>query len=62
MFTNRHKYFYWTKRTAFITFAYAVVVPSIVGYLAYTTDVRAPIFRIPHTLHSIPSTVEGEQG
>ncbi|KAL1875748.1 hypothetical protein VTK73DRAFT_9809 [Phialemonium thermophilum] len=38
MTTNRHKYFRWTPRTAGITFVYAVVVPSIVGYFAYTTD------------------------
>jgi hypothetical protein len=41
MITNRHKYFRWTKRTAFITFAYAVAFPAFVGYFAYTTDVSA---------------------
>jgi hypothetical protein len=40
MHANRHKYFRWTPRTAGITFAYVVVFPAIVGYLAYTTDVR----------------------
>lgn len=39
MVTNRHKYFRWTPRTAGITFAYVVVIPGIVGYLAYKTDV-----------------------
>ncbi|KAK1768484.1 hypothetical protein QBC33DRAFT_535129 [Phialemonium atrogriseum] len=38
MITNRHKYFRWTPRTAGITFAYVVVIPGIVGYLAYKTD------------------------
>ena len=40
MFTNRHKYFRWTGRTARITFAYVVAFPALIGYLAYTTDVR----------------------
>lgn len=43
MVTNRHKYFRWTPRTAWITFAYVVVVPSIVGYVAYQTDVSIMI-------------------
>ncbi|KAF2492135.1 hypothetical protein BU16DRAFT_529504 [Lophium mytilinum] len=38
MYVNRHKYFRWTPRTAWLTFAYVAVVPSIVGYVAYTTD------------------------
>ncbi|KAJ8065260.1 hypothetical protein OCU04_005958 [Sclerotinia nivalis] len=38
MFTNRHKYFRWTGRTAAITFVFGAFIPSIVGYLAYTTD------------------------
>ncbi|KAI0184676.1 NADH:ubiquinone oxidoreductase 6.6kD subunit [Xylaria flabelliformis] len=38
MTTNRHKYFRWTKRTAGLTFAYAIVVPFIVGVIAYQTD------------------------
>jgi len=41
MITNRHKYFRWTKRTALLTFAYAVAFPAFVGYIAYTTDVSA---------------------
>ena len=40
MFTNRHKYFRWNARTARITFAYVVAFPALIGYLAYTTDVR----------------------
>ena len=35
----RHKYFRWTPRTARITFIYVAVIPSIMGYIAYTTDV-----------------------
>ncbi|RDW71238.1 NADH:ubiquinone oxidoreductase subunit 2 [Coleophoma cylindrospora] len=38
MAVNRFKYFRWTKRTAGITFAYAVAVPAVVGVLAYMTD------------------------
>ncbi|KAI0901944.1 NADH:ubiquinone oxidoreductase 6.6kD subunit [Annulohypoxylon nitens] len=36
--SNRHKYFRWTPRTARITFAYAVVVPLVLGTIAYQTD------------------------
>lgn len=39
MQTNRHKYFRWTPRTAWITFVYVAVVPGIVTYMAYKTDV-----------------------
>lgn len=39
MHMNRHKYFRWTARTTRITFAYMVVFPAFIGYLAYTTDV-----------------------
>lgn len=40
---NRHHYFRWTPRTARITFMYVVVVPAIVGYIAYKTDVSGTI-------------------
>jgi len=39
MNSNRYKYFRWTPRTAWITFCYVAVVPSIVATIAYTTDV-----------------------
>lgn len=38
MNSNRYKYFRWTPRTAWITFCYVAVVPSIVATIAYTTD------------------------
>ncbi|KAL2124357.1 hypothetical protein VTJ04DRAFT_722 [Mycothermus thermophilus] len=38
MTMNRYKYFRWTKRTARITFAYCVVVPTIIGALCYWND------------------------
>ena len=41
MTTNRYKYFRWTPRTAWITFVYVAVVPTIVGTLAYKTEVGA---------------------
>ncbi|KAI5805627.1 NADH:ubiquinone oxidoreductase 6.6kD subunit, partial [Peziza echinospora] len=37
MHQNRYKYFRWTPRTAKITFAYVVVVPGLLGWLAYAT-------------------------
>ena len=41
MYVNRHQYFRWTGRTAWLTFAYVVAFPAAMGYLAYTTDVSA---------------------
>ncbi|KAK0623340.1 hypothetical protein B0T14DRAFT_564713 [Immersiella caudata] len=38
MQTNRHKYFRWTPRTAWITFVYVAVVPGICTYIAYKND------------------------
>jgi hypothetical protein len=37
---NRHHYFRWTPRTARLTFIYVAVLPAIMGYIAYQTDVR----------------------
>lgn len=39
MNNNRHKYFRWTPRTAWLSFVYVLVIPGIVGYIGYTTDV-----------------------
>ncbi|KAF2827919.1 hypothetical protein CC86DRAFT_289138 [Ophiobolus disseminans] len=38
MTTNRHKYFRWTRRTAWISFAYVILVPAMLGTVAYKTD------------------------
>ena len=39
MQANRYKYFRWTPRTAWITFVYVAVVPSVLGYVGYVTEV-----------------------
>ena len=39
MSANRWKYFRWTPRTAWITFVYVAVVPSVLGYVGYVTEV-----------------------
>ena len=39
MSANRWKYFRWTPRTAWITFVYVAVVPSIVGYIGWRSEV-----------------------
>lgn len=39
MTVNRHKYFRWTKRTAWLNIAYVLVVPATLGYFGYITDV-----------------------
>ncbi|OSS48943.1 hypothetical protein B5807_07014 [Epicoccum nigrum] len=38
MVVNRHKYFRWTRRTAFLATMYVVVVPATLGYFGYITD------------------------
>ncbi|KAH6872303.1 hypothetical protein BKA58DRAFT_438419 [Alternaria rosae] len=38
MTVNRHKYFRWTKRTAWLTFAYVVLVPGMLGTAGYMTE------------------------
>lgn len=40
MTKNRHQYFRWTPRNARLTFLYVAVIPAMMGYLAYKTDVR----------------------
>ena len=39
MTTTRHKYFRWTKRTAWLSFAYVVLVPAMLGTAGYMTEV-----------------------
>ncbi|PSN74180.1 hypothetical protein BS50DRAFT_567057 [Corynespora cassiicola Philippines] len=38
MTTNRHKYFRWTPRTAWLTLTYAVIVPGLLGWAGYATE------------------------
>ncbi len=40
MQTNRYKHFRWNGRTAWVSIAYMVIFPSLIGYIAYKTDVR----------------------
>jgi hypothetical protein len=40
MMVNRHKYFRWTRRTAWISFAYVILVPTMLGTAGYMTEVR----------------------
>ncbi|KAF4437963.1 nadh:ubiquinone oxidoreductase subunit [Fusarium acutatum] len=42
MMKTRHHYFRWTPRTARLTFIYVAVVPTIMGYIAYSTDENLP--------------------
>lgn len=47
MNANRYKYFRWTPRTAWITFVYVAVVPSVLGYIGYVTEVSGLLFIHP---------------
>lgn len=49
MAKNRHHYFRFTPRTARITFLYVAVIPAIVGYVAYQTDVSFELRQ--HCMH-----------
>jgi len=39
MMVNRHKYFRFTGRTGWITFAYVILVPGLLGTAGYMTEV-----------------------
>lgn len=39
MAVKRHEHFRWTPRTAWLSFAYAIAVPSLFLYMANKTDV-----------------------
>jgi hypothetical protein len=39
MMVNRHKYFRWTPRTAWLTVIYVIAVPAALGTAGYMTDV-----------------------
>jgi hypothetical protein len=45
MTTNRHKYFRWTRRTAWISFAYVMLVPAMLGTAGYMTEVSGTSLR-----------------
>jgi len=47
MYVKRHEYFRWTKRTAFLSFAYVIAVPSAFLYMAFKTEVSAIASRTP---------------
>ncbi|KKZ67448.1 hypothetical protein EMCG_06899 [[Emmonsia] crescens] len=40
---NRYKYFRWTPRTAWISFCYMALVPGVLAYVGYKTDVSVQI-------------------
>lgn len=44
MTVNRHKYFRWTKRTAWITFAYVALVPGLMAAAGYKYEVSWRMF------------------
>lgn len=39
MFVKRHEYFKWTPRTAWLSIAYVIAVPSAFLYMAFKTEV-----------------------
>lgn len=41
MYVNRHKYFRWTPRTAWLTVTYVLLVPGAFLYMGYKTDVSS---------------------
>lgn len=47
---NRWKYFKWTPRNAWLSFAYMALIPASLAYLGYRTDVGLPICCNPSQL------------
>ena len=47
MYVKRHEYFRWTRRTAFLSFAYVIAVPSAFLYMAFKTEVSTFAPRAP---------------
>lgn len=41
MYVKRHEFFRWTPRTAWLSFAYVIAVPSAFLYMAYQTEVSS---------------------
>ena len=39
MYVKRHEFFRWTPRTAWLSFAYVIAVPSAFLYMAFKTEV-----------------------
>lgn len=46
MYVKRHEYFRWTPRTAWLTFAYVIAVPSAFLYMGYKNEVSDAYLRI----------------
>jgi hypothetical protein len=44
MYVKRHEFFRWTPRTAWLSFAYVIAVPSAFLYMAFQTEVS--LFRL----------------
>ncbi len=44
MMVERYKFFRWTPRTAWLSFAYMVAFPTFIGYLGFVTDVSSRSF------------------
>ena len=44
MTVNRHKYFRWTPRTAWLTVTYVVLVPAALGVAGYMTEVSGLVY------------------
>ncbi|KAM0713436.1 hypothetical protein Q7P37_010398 [Cladosporium fusiforme] len=50
MYVKRHEFFRWTKRTAGLSFAYVIAVPSLFLYMAYQTEAVAWSRELFHSL------------
>jgi hypothetical protein len=59
MYVKRHEYFRWTKRTAFLSFAYAIAVPSAFLYMAFKTEVSKLLHESQQLL---PAETDGRWG
>ena len=58
MYVKRHEYFRWTRRTAFLSFAYVIAVPSAFLYMAFKTEVSTLL----HEPQQLPQQRQMEDG
>lgn len=56
MYVKRHEYFRWTPRTAWLSFAYVIAVPSAFLYMAFKTEVSIPTLRASRTRPATQAT------
>lgn len=58
MYVKRHEFFRWTPRTAWLSFAYVIAVPSAFLYMAFQTEVSLFRLLLPECLRRMIGVLE----